>query len=671
MKDDKIDFKLNPEFICHPDFSLLAPINVFHREGCQISLPSHPESLLNKHILYRKKINFDSQPGNSTLKISADDHFKLYVNGEFVTEGPAPGYPSSYYYCELDLTERLKPGENTFAVHTYYQGLINRVWVSGDLRQMMYFELVCDGEAVCVSDTDWRCTYHTGYTECGSFGYDTAFAECYDSASSEVGFELPGFDDSGWGYAAVYENADYTLVKHPTKQLDIYDVLPVKTEKIGYCIRVDFGQEAAGYLSARARGKSGDEILLRFGEELNPDGSVRYDMRCNCRYEERWRLSGKEDILSQFDYKAFRYAELCFNPGTEIYNIKMTVRHYPFEQKAKYSTKNEAIRRIVRLCADTIKYGTQEGYVDCPTREKGQYLGDVSIAARAQAVLTGDTALMKKAIVDFCRSSFICPGIMTVAPASLMQEIADYSLQFPAQILWVYKTDGDVDFLRYTLPYIDAELEYFKKFMNPDGLLEQVDKWNLVDWPQNLRDGYDFPLTKPIGKGIHNVVNAFWYGFLKATDEIRGILGREGTGLVEKVGKAFKCCFYSEKNGLFTDSPETEHSSVHSNILPLLFGLCGEDSELKERIIGFIKQKGLYSMGVYMAYFALAALVQEGRTDEAQELAADMRCWLNMLDEGATTAFEAWGKEQKWNTSLFHPWATAPAIIFADGAIPY
>ena len=34
-----------------------------------------------------------------------------------------------------------------------------------------------------------------------------------------------------------------------------------------------------------------------------------------------------------------------------------------------------------------------------------------------------------------------------------------------------------------------------------------------------------------------------------------------------------------------------------------------------------------------------------------------------MLDEGATTCYEAWGKEQKWNTSLFHPWASAPAIL--------
>ena len=39
---------------------------------------------------------------------------------------------------------------------------------------------------------------------------------------------------------------------------------------------------------------------------------------------------------------------------------------------------------------------------------------------------------------------------------------------------------------------------------------------------------------------------------------------------------------------------------------------------------------------------------------------------MNMLRECATTCFEAWGKEQKWNTSLCHPWACAPISILIE-----
>lgn len=38
-----------------------------------------------------------------------------------------------------------------------------------------------------------------------------------------------------------------------------------------------------------------------------------------------------------------------------------------------------------------------------------------------------------------------------------------------------------------------------------------------------------------------------------------------------------------------------------------------------------------------------------------------------MIKEGATTCYEVWGKNQKWNTSLFHPWSTAPvAVLFEE-----
>ena len=663
--------QMEPMFICHPDFSDLTPINVFHREGEKATFSPNPEEFLNKHILFRKKINIE-KPRRAILRITADDHFKLYINGKYITEGPAPAYPSAYYFCQIDVSEYLTEGENTFAVHTYYQGLINRVWVSGDLRQMMYFELLADGKTVCVSDTDWKCAYHTGYSECGRIGYDTAFAERYDSAASEVGFEAPEFDDSTWGYAEIYENADYALVKQPTEQLVQYSCDPKILEKTHFGYRIDFGREMVGYITARAKGKKGDEILVRYGEETESDGCVRYKMRCGCVYEEKWMLSGGTDTLNQYDYKAFRYAEIYAPDGVQVDNIKMLVRHYPCEYKAKYPTDNDDMNRIITLCADTAKYGTQEGYVDCPTREKGQYLGDVSVAARAQTALTGDTTMMKKAITDFCRSSFICKGIMAVSTSSLMQEIADYSLQFPAQICWVYSIDRDIDFVRFTEPYITGCLEYFKKYMNEDGLLDCVDeKWNLVDWPKNLRDGYDFPLTKPIGKGLHNVINAFWYGFLKSTDELYDIVGKEKTGLTDKVGEAFERAFYSDKTGLYCDSAALTHSAVHSNVLPLLFGLCDGDEEKCERISEFIKNKRLSSMGVYMAYFALAALIRIGKKELAMEMTLDDGCWLNMLSEGATTTFEAWGKDQKWNTSLFHPWATAPLIVFAENIRPY
>ena len=660
---------MKAEFICHKDFADQLPKNMFHKESFPVDLAEKDEKYLNRHILFRKNITVDKKD-TAILKISADDYYKLYINGRFVTMGPAASYPHCYNYNELDVSSYLNEGENTIAVHTYYQGLINRVWVSADRRQMLWLELTVGGNLVTVSDTSWKCREHTGYSQYLKTGLEVQFMEIYDSRAEEKSFFEVGFDDSLWENACVYRNADYTLVRQMTEQIALCKLYPEILEQRGDILYLDFGREAVGYLCARAMGKDGDELILHYAEELNADGSVRYKMRCNCIYEEKWILGDGESILDQYDYKAFRYAEIILPDGVEIDSVSMLVRHYPCVERGRFDIDTPELEAVVRLCADTIKYGMQENFVDCPTREKGQYLGDVSVAARAHAVLTGDTEMMKKAITDFCNSCFICQGMMAVSTSSLMQEIADYSLQFPAQVLWVYKVDGDLEFLKFAEPYATKVYNYFLQYMRDDCLIEKVyDKWNLVDWPANLRDGYDFPLTRPIGEGVHNVLNAFWCGFLQAIDEIYSILGMQSTGRTEKAISSYVESFYCEESGLFCDSTEHTHSAVHSNILPLLFDIGS--NECHERIVKLIEKKGLSSMGVYMAYFALAALKKQGEYELAKKLISDHTCWLNMLSEGATTTFEAWGKEQKWNTSLFHPWATAPLIILSKNTPVY
>ena len=44
----------------------------------------------------------------------------------------------------------------------------------------------------------------------------------------------------------------------------------------------------------------------------------------------------------------------------------------------------------------------------------------------------------------------------------------------------------------------------------------------------------------------------------------------------------------------------------------------------------------------------------------------DEGAWRRMLREGATTTFEGWGKETKWNTSLIHLTMSYAAVFLAD-----
>lgn len=654
------------KWITTHDFSVLSPINVFAK---QLAPQNEEESAYtDKHILFRKKVQLDTF-AKAVLRISADDYYKLYINGTFVCMGPSTSYPQFTYYNEIDVTDMLKNGENLFAVHTYYQGLRNRVYVSGDNLHGLWFELYIDGKIFLSSDESWKTAYHSGYTSLGVYAYLTGNLECYDSASEQVGFEKEDFDDTSWQNAV--ENKNFATTHRMYKKaelLDVYEITPEVIEFKNGGIFIDIGREICGYLKYEACGKKGSEIIIRTGEELYDDGSVRYELRCNCNFEEKHILSGGCDTLNQFDYKGFRYVQLILPEGCEIKkeSIKIIVRHYPYKETAKLESGNERLDKILRLCADTVKYGVQEICVDCPTREKGQYLGDAGFIGMSHASATGSCEVLEKVLWDFAHSSFICPGLMAVSGCALNQEIADYSLMYPYFVLWCYKNNKNISFLSEIYPYVEGLVKYFEGYLKDGTISNVLDKWNLVDWPMNLRDNYDFELTQPTTAGEHNVIAAYFVGAVQYFEEIRRILGMPPYYDIAALKKAFVEKYYDEEAGLFKDTPTSKHYSLHSNVLPMLFDIT-EDADTKKKIINMIREKRLLSVN-YFAFFILLALEKEGEYELMRELVCDDGSWMNMINEGATCCFEAWGKDQKWNTSLCHPWMSYP-LVFKDRLI--
>jgi alpha-L-rhamnosidase len=663
------------QWIKDPQFKRMTPISLYHKELAESSPVIHIEDLQHHHMLVRKV--FELNPQNikkAYLDITADDYYKLYVNGKFVAQGPAQNYHFHYYYNRLDIKDFLRLGVNVIAVHVYYQGLVNRAYNSGDYRQGLLAEVVVDDQLVVKTDGTWKYGLAKEYLKKEEpFGYFTQFPEHMDYRLSVPGWRNPDFNDMDWPFAETDATADYSLVLQPTPVLSVYELKPMQVKKLGLGhYFIDFGCEITGQLKMRVGGKAGDMIEVRCGEELDDAGAaVRFDLRCNCTYKESLILSGRTEDLASYDYKGFRYAEVLGPEGAvDAEHITAVVRHYPFDDTScVFDCSDKLLNDIFNMCKNGVKYGSQENYVDCPTREKGQYLGDNTIIGHSHMLLCGDLRLFRKAIHQYALSSAVCPGLMAVVPGNYMQEIADFSLQWPLQLLMYYQHSGDLEFLQEMLPYAEEVLAYFKQYDRGDGLLHEVkDKWNLVDWPEGLRDDYEFDLSKPVGSGCHNVINAFYYGCLQTVNEIRKLAGISFYDETSQLKERFLNVFYNSETKLFVDAEGSLHSSLHANMLPLLFGLTPDDAV--EHTIALIKERRL-SCGVYMAYFLLKALAKAGEYELIYDLisAEDKRSWGNMVKEGATTCFEAWGKDQKWNTSLCHPWASAPIAVLIEDII--
>ena len=648
-------------WITDSEMAKLTPIYVYGKEFDPKKPPESP--VQNAHILFRRKFSLGAFT-RATLRVSADDRYKVYLNGNFADVGPAPAFPFAYSCRELDVTALLREGENLLAAHTFYSGVINRVEVSGDNLHGFFCELYADGKRVLTSDETFRTARHTGYSSLGLYGYQTGFLERYDCRAPEIGFEKEDFDDSAWAFAVPNPNCTHVLtdVREP---LVTARMTPAVVKQNGNVVFIDVGREICGYLTFAVQGKRGDTVVIRSGEELLEDGRVRFDGRNNCRFEEEMILSGGRDVLSQYDYKGFRYAELLLPDGAAVSDIRVLCRHAAYREAVDLTAGDKRLEEVLRLCADTLRYGVQDICFDCPTREKGQYLGDAGFIGMSHAAVTGKANVLKQVLRDVSRSSFICEGLMAVAPASYRQEIADYSLLFPYFVLWAYRFDGDKAFLREMLPAVQGVYRYFRRYENADGLLESVtEKWNLVDWPANLRDGYDFPLTQPpTPPGLHEVPTAYYLALMDAAREMCDALGEPYFCDPAHTREGFFRVFYDADAALFRDAPGSSHHSIQANILPLAFGICEEPAFVKN-VLAMVREKRLTSMN-YASYFVLLALDRLGEYDLLKEMIVDEGAWRRMLREGATTCFEAWGKDAKWNTSLFHPWLSFP-VLFAE-----
>ncbi|MEK7416013.1 MAG: family 78 glycoside hydrolase catalytic domain [Planctomycetota bacterium] len=661
-------------WICDPDFVALTPRPLL-RLAYQPELAApHQVDLVNRHTFYRAVVNLDHQPGSARLRLTADDWYRLWINGRLVGEGPAPGYHYRYFVNDWDVSSFLRTGTNVVAVHVYYQGLVNRVWNSGDYRQGLIAELESDNTVVLASNGQWRQRICPAYAALATIGYQTQIMERFDNRHALRGWNATGYDDADWNLASEHPTHDYTFVPQPTPTLSRYPVIPMQLEqRADGIVFVDFGREIVGGVSMRGRGPAGATVEVRCGEELHSNGAVRYAMRCNCTYREEWILSGRDDDeLDQVDYKAFRYLEVVVPPGAEIdlASIRVIARHYPLaDDRWAWSSDVPALDAIVALCVNTLRQGAQDSILDCPTREKGQYLGDLTISGQAHLYVSGDLRLTRKCLEDFAASAAFAPGLMAVAPGSFMQEIADFSLQWPGQILRYWRHSGDVEGCRALLTTAEGMLHYFARYRRSDGLIaDVVDTWNLVDWPDNARDGYDFPLTNPPTPGMHAVINAFYIRALTDFADLARELGRPSVVYPAPVAAAFRAAFYRPASQLFVDTATSEHQSLHTNVLALYAGIAPPESI--PAIVALIRSKGL-ACGVYMAYFVLKALARAGAHDLIWDLVLGdgPHSWRNMLREGATACFEAWGKDQKWNTSLCHPWACAPIPVLIEDLV--
>ena len=105
--------------------------------------------------------------------------------------------------------------------------------------------------------------------------------------------------------------------------------------------------------------------------------------------------------------------------------------------------------------------------------------------------------------------------------------------------------------------------------------------------------------------------------------------------------------------------------SLVGNTFVYAFDLCPNDA-CKENILKLIDENGIHSLSLFCTFPVLMRFAKDGELERMKTALLNDRAWMRMLQEDATTTFEGWGRDTKWNTSLFHLTMSYAAVFLAD-----
>ena len=141
------------------------------------------------------------------IKISGETRFKLWINGTYVSRGPAKGYPEFQPYDKIDIKKYLLPGKNSIAVLLHVAGIstTSSIW-RARAGIIIDGEITFSDNSIQRIETDgtWKGSFDPARSREGErLSNHLFFQEIYSAKEDNPSWILPEFNDKKWPQADV------------------------------------------------------------------------------------------------------------------------------------------------------------------------------------------------------------------------------------------------------------------------------------------------------------------------------------------------------------------------------------------------------------------------------------------------------------------------------------
>lgn len=638
---------------------------------------------------FRKQIVLETTPPKFIIHVSADNHYKLYVNGRLASIGPARGSFYNWNYETVDIAPYLGKGKNTVAA---------LVWNEGEYRPEYQLSLrtafVLQGntatEEVLNTNTTWKCVEDNAFQPV--WGYFLSInGQSVDMNKTIEKWNSPTLDDSEWPPAenlfaaqpkGLSDGFGYMLVPStlPAMEMTPQPITAIRRTSgiqlpanLGLPLTVpahkdvvillDQRYETNAYPTIGFSGGKGAGVSLGYAEAL-----YDRDGRKGNRNDVEGKLfKGLTDTLisngksgqtyTSLLFRTYRYLKVSLHttdaPIT-IDSLYGTFTAYPFTAQAVFESNNKEINKILDIGWRTARLNAFDNYFTGQYYERLQYIGDARIQALIAYYYSDDDRLTRNALDQIDRSRLPDGVTLSRYPSRSTQIIPPFSLIYIGMLhdFWMYRNDSG--FVKDKLMGVNAILHFFGKYQQADGSLVHPPYWNFVDWANGK--GWNFGTPPQSADGGSSILDMqLLWAYEQAADM------EPGTNYKKKAAQlkqTIRRKYWDARKRFYADTREKTTFSQHANALALLTGVV-DDADRPGFAQRLEKDTSLTKCSLYFDYYLHEALVKGGLGDDYMD-------WLDPWRESMKIGLTTWAEEPDLykTRSDCHAWAASPNIEF-------
>ena len=697
LRGDDPGFRLNPELLARP---------------WPASWIAHPTASAGDYGVFhfRKTFNLETKPATFVIHLSADNRYRLFVNGTPVCLGPARGDLLHWRFDTIDLAPWLRPGKNVLAATVWNFGTL-KPWAQVSLRTALIVQGDAGAEQVVNTGDTWRVIQDRAYAPSSTAPRPIrAFlvvgpGDRVDGTVYPWGWEQPDFDDGSWDHPrplgegcpfGVGTNVDWWLVPRNIPFLEevpqrlaavrraqgievppgFLDGRAPLTIPAGTRATILFDQsfETNAYPRLRVSGGKGASVRLIYCEAL-VDGRGAKGNRNDIDGRE---AAGASDVFlpdggagrwfAPLWFRTYRYVEMTIETAAEpltVGDFHGEFTGYPFRERGAFACDDPTLAAIWNVGWRTARLCAGETYFDCPYYEQLQYVGDTRIQGLVSLYVAGDDRLLRNAIEQFDLSRLAEGLTQSRVPCCRPQVITTFSLFWIDMVhdYWMHRDDPA--FVASRLAGIEAVLGWFERRIDPKtGMLGGLPFWSFVDWP----DQWPWDAARGIGgqpagaaEGGSSIVTLQLAMALGDAADLCDAFGRPPAAARyralagELKAATLRACWDGSRQ-LLADAPGRKDFSQHANVLAILAGAVqGPDARaLFERLVA---DRTLTPCTQYFRFYLLRAMKAAGLGDR---YVAMLQPWRDMLALGLTTFAE----RPEPTRSDCHAWSASPLYEF-------